>query len=346
MKFAKFSATMTAVLSFALVPLTTSGTAQAQTRKPSDVLTLGSTAKVTNVIDGDTIEVSQNGNTFTVDYLGLDAPELSACYGAQAKQANAALVQGKTVILERDTTDVGAAGFAPRYVYRVDGRMVNEELLKVGQAVAAAQLPDTRYQASFDALAEQSQQAKRGGWARCGWQAPAPAPAQIKDASGCLALTIADLDQRVAKPSVLGLLKEGDCVTISGPADNDGAAWSGQFIYRPAGSTVTQSPGFVRWKDGFMLIDRGSQNSGPLVAHVSQYRQTEREVTIRGQVFKVPSREQTLFQAVLPLERDPGDASVVRLPVTNTWIARDLGNGQVQTLVDFFEYKSGDLKLP
>jgi endonuclease YncB( thermonuclease family) len=317
-------------------------TAQAQTRRPSDVLALGSTAKVTNVIDGDTIEVSQNGNTFLVNYLGVATPGLDACYGTQAKQANAALVQGKTIIIEQDTTDFNASGAAPRYVYLVDGRMVNEELLKAGQAVASTQLSDAKYQASLNALAAQAQQAKRGGWARCGWQAEAP----VKDANGCLALTVADLDQRVEKPSILGALKDGDCVTISGTTE-DGAAWSGQFMYHPAGSAVTQSPGFVRWKDGFVLIERNPEDASQLVAHVSQYRQGEPvEVTIGGRVFKVPSREKVLFQAVLPLERDPGDASVVRLPVTNTWIARDLGNGQYQALVDFFEYKSGDLKLP
>lgn len=340
MKVRTLSVMTMTVLSCAALAL--SDTVEAQTRRPSDVLALGSTARVTNVIDGDTIEVSQNGNTFTVHYLGLSAPELDACYGAQAKQANTALVQGKTVIIEQDTTNVDASGLAPRYVYLVDGRMVNEELLKAGQAVAATQLSDAKYQAALNALAAQAQQAKRGGWAGCGWQAPAP----IKDTNGCLALTVADLDQRVTKPSVLGLLKDGDCVTISKPTDEDGDSWTGQFIYHPAGSTITQSPGFARWKDGFVLIERDPQDASQLVAHVAQYRQVEREVTFNGRTFKVPVREKTLFQAVLPLERDPGDASVVRLPVTNTWIARDLGNGQYQALVDFFEYKSGDLKLP
>jgi endonuclease YncB( thermonuclease family) len=339
MKVRRLSVMTVAVLSCATLVM--SETAQAQTRRPSDVLALGSTAKVTNVIDGDTIEVSQNGNTFLVNYLGVTTPGLDACYGPQAKQANAALVQGKTVIIEQDTTDFNASGTAPRYVYLVDGRMVNEELLKVGQAVASTQLTDAKYQASLNALAAQAQQAKKGGWARCGWQAEAP----VKDANGCLALTVADLDQRVEKPSILGALKDGDCVTIAGTTE-DGAAWSGQFIYHPAGSTVTQSAGFVRWKDGFVLIERNPEDVSQLVAHVTQYRQQVREVVFNGQVIKVPSRERVLFQAVLPLERDPGDASVVRLPVTNTWIARDLGNGQYQALVDFFEYKTGDLKLP
>jgi micrococcal nuclease len=125
-------------VSCAVLTIGSTVSAHAQTRRPSDILALGSFAQVVNVIDGDTIEVSQNGNTFAVDYLGLKAPELDACYGVQAKQANAGFVQGKMVVIERDTTDTDASGTAPRYVYLVDGRMVNEELLKSGSAVASA----------------------------------------------------------------------------------------------------------------------------------------------------------------------------------------------------------------
>jgi micrococcal nuclease len=342
MKTANKAAAIAAGIVGAALALGQASPIYAQDRRPSDVLNLGTTAQVTNVIDGDTIEVTQNGKTFTVRYLGLDAPALDACYGAQARQANAALVQGKTVIIEKDATDVDTSGVAPRYVYLIDGRMVNEELLKAGQAAPVTQLSDAKYQTSLNALASAAQQAKRGGWARCGWQlATAVAP------GGCLFASVETLAQRVEKPSLLGALNAGDCITIGQAAKNNQEAWSGQYVYHPAGSTVTLRQGYVRWKDGFVLIDDNPEQAGQLVAHVDQVRPGEpRTITFNGRTFQIPSRDRILFQAVLPLERDPGDNSIVRLPVANTWVFKDLGNGQFQALVDYFEYKSGGIELP
>ena len=66
----------------------------------------GQDAYVTHVIDGDTIEVTINGAPFTVQYAGIDAPEAGECYAAQATRANAGLVQGQWVTLEKDTNDL------------------------------------------------------------------------------------------------------------------------------------------------------------------------------------------------------------------------------------------------
>lgn len=330
------------VIAGASLALIQAAPAQAQDRRPSDLLELGSLAKVERVIDGDTIEVSQAGKTFTVTYLGLDAPALDACFGAQARQANAALVQGRTVVIEQDTTDRDTSGLAPRYVYLLDGRMVNEELLKAGQAAPVTQLSDAKYQAKLNVLAAQAQQARRGGWARCGWQAQVTTVAPGE----CLQLTTAELAQRVEKPSVLGALSAGDCVTISQPATAGAPAWSGRYIYRPAGSTVQLGQGFVRWKDGFVLLDWDSSANGELAAHVDLTRPGPPvRLTFGGRVFNLPGKNER-FQAVLPLERDPGDASIVRLPAANTWVFRDLGGGQFQALTDFFEYQSGGIGLP
>ena len=314
----------------------------AQDRRPSEVLQRGSLATVTRVIDGDTIEVSQNGQTFTVSYIGINAPALNECYGQQAMQANSALLAGKPVIIEKDVTDVNAAGAAPRYVYLPDARMVNEELLKSGMAVAITQLPDTKYQAGLNALSSAAQAAKKGGWARCGWQATASNVAKI---DGCIAIDMNDLASRQATLPQFGLLNAGDCVTIVKQADEAGDGWSGQFIWHPKGSTVTLAPGYVRWKDGLVMLDKNAD--GQLQAHIDSFRAGP-PITINfgGQVFTLPGRNKVHYQSVLPLERDPSDNSIIRLPDVNTRVFKDVGNGQVQTLVDFFEFKSGDMQLP
>ncbi len=316
--------------------------ASAQDRRPSEVLQRGDLVTVTRVIDGDTIEVSRDGKSFNVTYLGVNAPALNECLGAQAAQANSALVAGKPVIIERDATDVNDSGVSPRYVYLPDGRMVNEELLKSGMAVAVTQLPDTKYQAGLNALSSAAQAAKKGGWARCGWQAQASTVPVI---NGCVVVDMTSLASRNETLPEFGLLTPGDCVTISKQADEDGDAWSGQFIWHPKGSTVTLAPGFVRWKDGLVMLDKNAD--GQLQAHIDAYRAGPPiTVNFGGRLIEIPNRKKVHYQTVLPLERDPGDASTIRLPDVNTWVFKDLGNGQAQTLVDFLEFKSGDMQLP
>jgi endonuclease YncB( thermonuclease family) len=316
--------------------------ALAQDRRPSDVLQLGKLATVTRVIDGDTIEVSQDGKAFPVTYIGINAPALNECFGAQAAEANRALVAGKPVVIQQDVTAVNDSGASPRYVYLANGRMVNEELLKRGMAVAVTQPPDTKYQAGLNALSSAAQAAKQGGWARCGWQ---PTVAAVATINGCVAIDMADLASRTETLPQFGLLNAGDCVTIVKPADEASDAWQGQFIWHPKGSTAPLAPGYLRWKDGLVMLDKNAD--GQLQAHIDMYRAGP-PVTINfgGRVITLPSRSKVRFQSVKPLERDPGDNSTLRLPDVNTWVFKDLGNGQVQTLVDFFEFKSGDMKLP
>lgn len=331
--------TLTALACAALV---VNQPAFAQDRRPSEVLQRGSLATVTRVIDGDTIEVSQNDKTFPVTYIGINAPALAECFGQQSLQANNALVAGKTVIIEKDITDVNADGVSPRYVYLPDGRMVNEELLKSGMAVATSQLPDTKYQAGLNTLSSAAQAAKQGGWARCDWQAPASNVAVV---DGCVAINMADLAGRTETLPQFGLLNAGDCVTVIKSADEESDAWSGQFIWHPKGSTVALAPGYVRWKDGLVMLDKNAE--GELQAHIDYYRAGPPvKVNFGGRVFELPSRKKVHYQSVLPLERDPGDNSLIRLPDVKTWVFKDLGNGQVQTLVDFLEFKSGDMQLP
>ena len=82
------------------------------------------TALVTNVVDGDTIDVSINGTEFRVRYIGMDTPEIGEpCY-QQATAYNSQLVLGKTVILERDVSETDRFGRLLRYVY-VDDTFVN-----------------------------------------------------------------------------------------------------------------------------------------------------------------------------------------------------------------------------
>ncbi|MCY4107390.1 MAG: thermonuclease family protein [Chloroflexi bacterium] len=94
-------------------------------------------------------------------YIGIDTPERGdICYD-RAKTANARLVDGQTVKLDRDVSDTDFYGRLLRYVY-VDGRFVNEALVSAGFAENSVWEPDTRFAGRFRALERQARAANRG----------------------------------------------------------------------------------------------------------------------------------------------------------------------------------------
>lgn len=93
------------------------------------------------VIDGDTIDVRLNNETVRVRYVGVNTPERNEpCYNS-ATNANAALVQGQTVRMVRDTSDTDQYGRLLRYIY-VGNTFVNQELVRQGMAEAVYYSPD------------------------------------------------------------------------------------------------------------------------------------------------------------------------------------------------------------
>lgn len=123
------------------------------------------TARVTRVIDGDTIVVEGN---YRVRYIGIDTPEVHPAveaFGLEAWQANRELVEGKMVRLEKDVSEVDKYGRLLRYVY-VDDIFVNAELVKQGLAYAQAYPPDTRHQDYLEKLEQEARRAGSGMWAK------------------------------------------------------------------------------------------------------------------------------------------------------------------------------------
>ena len=102
----------------------------------------GEQAHVLYVIDGDTIQVSMNGQEYRVRYVSVNTPERDEpCY-ADATNANADLVEDQTVTLVRDVSDTDRYGRLLRYVY-VGNTFVNAELVRDGWAEAREYPPDT-----------------------------------------------------------------------------------------------------------------------------------------------------------------------------------------------------------
>lgn len=125
--------------------------------------------KVIRVIDGDTIEIEGG---VKVRYIGVDTPEVvdprtvPQCYGAEASVENRALVEGKSVKLEKDISETDKYGRLLRYVFTGD-IFVNEHLVRQGFAYSSSYPPDIKYQNQFTEAQKEASTNNRGLWNAC-----------------------------------------------------------------------------------------------------------------------------------------------------------------------------------
>ncbi len=130
----------------------------------------GLTAKVISVTDGDTIKAEINGQVESVRFLLVDTPETNhprlgeQPFGQEAKAFTKQMLEGKTVLLEKDVSDRDKYGRLLYYLY-VDGKSVQEELLQNGLArVAYIYAPNTKYVDQYYAIQKEAQELGVGIW--------------------------------------------------------------------------------------------------------------------------------------------------------------------------------------
>jgi micrococcal nuclease len=133
-------------------------------------------ARVVRIVDGDTIVVDRGRGNEKLRYIGMDTPETVEpnspveWTGPQASKANAALVAGKTVTLEKDVSEVDRYRRLLRDVWvRDPGRpsgwlFVNLELVERGYAQVTTFPPDVRYVDLLLAAQGRARDAGRGLW--------------------------------------------------------------------------------------------------------------------------------------------------------------------------------------
>jgi endonuclease YncB( thermonuclease family) len=124
----------------------------------------------TEVIDGDTLDVSGPLGELRVRLIGVNAPESGECFSEEATDALAELVAAKDLVLVADRSDVDQFGRALRYVETVDGVDVGAELVGAGFAIARRYPPDDARAGLYADLQSDAQRAGRGLWAQdaCG----------------------------------------------------------------------------------------------------------------------------------------------------------------------------------
>jgi endonuclease YncB( thermonuclease family) len=117
----------------------------------------GITARVMQIVDGDTITVRMGGRTEIVKYIGVVAS------GPAAEEINHRLLAGSEVRLELDMVERDKAGRLLAYVH-VGEVMMNAELVAQGAARVTADSPNGRHQHLLRDLEHQAKILKVGIW--------------------------------------------------------------------------------------------------------------------------------------------------------------------------------------
>ena len=123
-------------------------------------------ATVLGITDGDTIEVLLDGSTFDVRLLGINAPELSECWGEESMGELGDLITDRSVQLVEGPRDIDPFGRLLRYVYLETGdnvTFINAAMIDSGHAIG---LHDgSEFDISFKEIEARAFQSGRGMWA-------------------------------------------------------------------------------------------------------------------------------------------------------------------------------------
>ena len=129
-------------------------------------------ARVTDVIDGDTIRVLAEQRELTVRLIGIDTPEKEGpytqleCYGEEATAVTTDLLEDERVELEFDVERTDRYDRTLAYVW-LDDELINETIVKEGAAVLLTIPPNVAYVERFEAAQRAARDAERGLWGAC-----------------------------------------------------------------------------------------------------------------------------------------------------------------------------------
>ena len=128
---------------------------------------------VVKVVDGDTIDVSVNGEKIRVRLIGLDTPEIVdprkpvQCFGKAASDEAKRLLNGKLVRLEKDSSQdtYDKYGRLLAYVFLPDETNIGAYMIAEGYGHEYTHNLPYRYQAEFKAAEAEAREEKKGLWA-------------------------------------------------------------------------------------------------------------------------------------------------------------------------------------
>jgi micrococcal nuclease len=131
-------------------------------------------AKITRVIDGDTVELSDGRR---LRMIGINTPENTSKtepYGKEASDYTKSMLTGKTVFLEKDVSDVDRYGRLLRIIWlekpsdisdsEIREKMFNAILILGGYAEPYTFPPDVKYSKDFVKYAKEARAQKTSLW--------------------------------------------------------------------------------------------------------------------------------------------------------------------------------------
>ncbi len=153
------------------------------------------TAKVTRVIDGDTIDVSFDGKTERIRIIGIDTPETVdprkpvECFGQEASAVAKEQLTDETVQLESDPTQGERDKYNRllRYVWMDDGTVdFGKLMIATGYAHEYTYNLPYKYQKEYKQAQKDAEEGKKGLWAddACPPPTEKPATAPTQPSSG------------------------------------------------------------------------------------------------------------------------------------------------------------------
>lgn len=224
-------------------------------------------AKVTQVIDGDTIQIEDGQK---VRYIGIDTPETVhpsepvQCFGKQASEKNKELVGGKIVYLEKDVSETDKYGRLLRYVW-VGDIFVNDYLVRQGYAQSSTYPPDVKYQDQFLQAQREARENNRGLWGSCSYFGEPEAQATPK----ATATPTPKTGQQAPPPTSPSSSSQPGTYSCSGNLYNcsDFSYWEdAQYVFEQCGGAGNDVHGLDGDKDGVAcesLPKRGGGSTQP-----------------------------------------------------------------------------------
>lgn len=189
---------------------------------------------VTNVVDGDTIDVSGCSEPGRIRLLLIDTPEVNPgeCFGKEATEYTKSRLLNRQVGIEKDISNKDGFGRNLRYIW-IDGELFNEVIVRDGYAVLAIYPPDVKYLDRIEAAQTTAQSFSSGLWPACGGVGVPGTPTPIQSATAtptssptpfgtATPTPTASGACQAASATITGLDKVLEIVTVSGSGNLDG----------------------------------------------------------------------------------------------------------------------------
>ena len=207
---------------------------------PTTIVTNKETAKVSRVIDGDTVAVVLNGKRKKVRIIGIDTPETVdtrksiQCFGKKASAIAKQKLTGETVLLEIDPTqgEKDKYGRLLRYIWTNNGKIdFGKFMITAGYAYEYTYKLPYKYQQEYKQAEKEARETKKGLWADDACPSATPKPT---------------VTSRRSSKKKASAVKQGNCQYSCNGPDRNCADFSthaeAQAFFNCCGFTATNDP--------------------------------------------------------------------------------------------------------